>query len=239
VLESADPGLAKVAVVDAAVGWVDGATKFVSVLQQELELKPAAILLRHLESLTSEAAAATASILEQLQLDNRLPRIVATFTTGSVGTNAGLRRLVDTIGVGRVVVPPLRERREDIAPAAAALLRKHAAGKPLTLSSATMRCLMRAQWPGNLRQLDATIRGLATTALGGEIGPDALPPELQGNTRKRDLSAIEELELGAILEALRRHDGNKVAAAQSLGISRSTLYRKLQTYRIDPDRQYF
>ncbi len=50
---------------------------------------------------------------------------------------------------------------------------------------------------------------------------------------------MEELELGAILGALKQHNGNKVAAAQSIGISRSTLYRKLQAYRLDPDKQYF
>ncbi len=98
---------------------------------------------------------------------------------------------------------------------------------------------MRAPWPGNLRQMDATIRGLLSTAIGPEIRPEALPLELQGNSRKRDLSAIEELELSAILNALKQHNGNKVAAAQSIGISRSTLYRKLQAYRLDPDKQYF
>jgi transcriptional regulator of acetoin/glycerol metabolism len=98
---------------------------------------------------------------------------------------------------------------------------------------------MRAPWPGNLRQLDATIRGLLSTTMGPEIRPEALPVELQGTSRKRELSQIEELELGAILGALKQHEGNKAAAAQSIGISRSTLYRKLQSYRLDPDKQYY
>jgi DNA-binding NtrC family response regulator len=163
---------------------------------------------------------------------------VATLTTAD-SPAPGLRRLIDTVGVGRVSLPPLRDRRDDIGPTAIALLNKHRGNRQAYFSSAALRCLMRAPWPGNLRQMEATIRGLLSTAIGPEIGPDALPAELQGNTRKRDLSAIEELELGAILEALRRHDGNKVAAAQSIGISRSTLYRKLQAYHIDPDKQYF
>jgi transcriptional regulator of acetoin/glycerol metabolism len=98
---------------------------------------------------------------------------------------------------------------------------------------------MRASWPGNLRQMDATIRGLLSSAIGPEIRPESLPLELQGSSRKRDLSAIEELELGAILTALKQHNGNKLAAAQSIGISRSTLYRKLQAYRLNPDQQFF
>jgi transcriptional regulator of acetoin/glycerol metabolism len=229
----------KIAVIDAAVGRAEGATEFVGVLRQELEREPDALLLRHLECLTPEAAAATASILEDRQAAGTLPRFVATLTIGPQESGAGLRRLIDTVGVGRVSLAPLRDRRDDIAPMAVELLRKHSDGRKLYFSSAALRCLMRAPWPGNLRQLDAMIRAVVSTAMGSEIRPEALPPELQGNSRRRELSAMEELELGAILEALQRHGGNKVAAAHSIGISRSTLYRKLQAYHIDPDKQYF
>jgi transcriptional regulator of acetoin/glycerol metabolism len=237
VLASVGVDQQKVAVIDAAALWSDETTPFVNVLRRELELQPEALLLRHLDALTPDAASAAAALLDQLEEEDA-PRIVATLTTSETPA-PGLRRLIDTVGVGRVSLPPLRDRRDDIGPTAIALLNKHRGNRQAYFSSAALRCLMRAPWPGNLRQMEATIRGLLSTAIGPEIGPDALPAELQGNTRKRDLSAIEELELGAILEALRRHDGNKVAAAQSIGISRSTLYRKLQAYHIDPDKQYF
>ncbi|WP_028638598.1 sigma-54-dependent Fis family transcriptional regulator [Nocardioides sp. URHA0032] len=238
VLASAHVDTAKIAVVDAAVGWADGATKFVTLLRHELELAPDAVVLRHLEALTPEAAAAASSLLDAAEESEKPPRVIATMTTGAELT-PGMRRLVDTVGVGRVTLPPLRDRQEDIGPTAAVLLEKHRGQRELRFSSAAMRCLMRAPWPGNLRQLDATIRGLLSTSIGPEITPEALPLELQGTSRKRDLSAIEELELSAILSALKQHNGNKVAAAQSIGISRSTLYRKLQAYRLDPDKQYF
>ena len=238
VLESAHVAADKIAVLDAAVDWSEGATGFPSLLRHELELHPEALLLRHLEALTPEAAAACSSLLEDADSGPHSLRVVATMTTGGPPTS-GLRRLIDTVGVGRVTLPPLRDRHEDIAPTAVALLDKHRGPKELRFSSATLRCLMRAPWPGNLRQLDSTIRSLLSTTIGPEIRPEALPLELQGNSRKRDLSAIEELELSAILSALKQHNGNKVAAAQSIGISRSTLYRKLQAYRLDPDKQYF
>lgn len=238
-LASAGVGAEETTVIDAAIGWADGTPGFLSVLRHELEMEPRAVILRHVECLTPEAAAASASIIEELQLGERLPRIVGTLTRGAQDPAPGLRRLVDTLGVGRISIAPLRDRRDDIAPAVVELLRKHSNGRDLRISSAALRCLIRAPWPGNLRQLDATIRALATTTLGTEIRPEALPTELQGNSRKRELSAMEELELSAILEALQRHGGNKVAAAQSIGISRSTLYRKLQAYHIDPDTQYF
>ncbi|GAA5143971.1 helix-turn-helix domain-containing protein [Nocardioides marinquilinus] len=232
-----------VVVIDAAEGWTDGTPPFVSRLRAALAGEPGALLLRHLEQLSSESAAAAASLLETDDAAAPAPRIVATLTTTAAARDddAGfaLRRLVDTVGVGRVTVPPLRDRQEDIGPTAAALLDKHRGERPLRFSSAALRCLMRAPWPGNLRQLEATIRGVVSTCIGPEIGADALPVELQGSSRRRELTAIEELELGAILTALRQHDGNKVAAAQAIGISRSTLYRKLQAYRLDPDTQYF
>lgn len=228
----------KVVVVDASVGWADGPTNFVRTLQEELEQEPDVIVLRHLESLTSEAASASASIIEALHERGRLPRIFA-LTSMTEQPSVGLRRLLDTVGVGRVSLAPLRDRREDIAPAAVAQLEKHRGGKTLKFSSAALRCLMRAPWPGNLRQLDATVRALASTTVGAEIRPESLPLDLQGNTRKRNLSHIEEVELSTILKALQQHDGNKAAAAQSIGISRSTLYRKLHAYHIDPDKQYF
>ena len=240
VLAAAPVAETDVVVIDAAAGWTDSANQFVSELRAAVAAKPEALLLRHLEQLAPEAAAATASLLEAGDdAAVQLPRIVATLTTGGGEPSHALRRLVDTIGVGRVTLPPLRDRHEDVGTTAAAMLEKHRGDRPLFFSSAALRCLMRAPWPGNLRQLDATIRGVISTCIGPEITPDALPVELQGNSRKRELSALEELELGAILTALKQHRGNKVAAAQSIGISRSTLYRKLQAYRLDPDTQYF
>ncbi len=237
VLASSNVPSDKIAVVDAA-GCVEGPSQFVATLRRELELDPQAVVLRHVEALSPEAAATTSALLEGIEQTPNPPRVLATLTTDGPPPPA-LRRLVDTVGVGRVTVPPLRTRPEDVAPTAIALLDKHRGEKPLYFASATLRCLMRAPWPGNLRQMEATIRGLVSAAMGPEIRPDALPLELQSSSRKRDLSAIEELELGAILNALKHHNGNKVAAAQSIGISRSTLYRKLQTYRLDPDKQYF
>jgi transcriptional regulator of acetoin/glycerol metabolism len=229
-----DPG--RTVVLDASSAATERG--FVTLLLRELEQEPDALLLRRVEALSPEQATATAGILELLEEQPHAPRVVATMTT-TAEPHPGLRRLVDTVGVGRVTLPPLRDRHEDIAPTAVAILDKHRGPKQLRFSSAALRLLMRAPWPGNLRQLDSTIRGLLSTCIGPEIRPDDLPLDLQGNSRKRDLSAIEELELSAILNALRQHNGNKVAAAHAIGISRSTLYRKLQAYRLDPDKQYF
>lgn len=240
ILEAAKVDPDRTVTVDCSTVGLDGGSTFIAMLRQHVERRPQAIVLRHLESLSAESASAAASFLERAAESDSAPRIIATLTTSSQEGPPpnSLRRLVDTVAFGRVNIMPLRNRREDIASAAVALLKKHGGEHPYFFSSAALRCLIRAPWPGNLRQLDAVVRAVVSTTIGTEIRPDDLPAELQAQSR-RDLSTIEELELSAILDSLRRHGGNKVAAAQSIGISRSTLYRKLQSYRIDPDKQYY
>ncbi|MDT4902797.1 MAG: sigma-54 dependent transcriptional regulator, acetoin dehydrogenase operon transcriptional [Pseudonocardiales bacterium] len=227
-----------VAKIDVAALSTD--TTFADELPRVLERRPSVVLVTHLESLPASAAAAAASLLEEAALDGTPPRVIGTLTCARDGEcPAGLQRLVDVIGVGRVVIPPLRDRREDISEAATSFLRTHNGGRSLTLSSAALRVLICAPWPGNLRQLDTTIRGLVSTTTRFEILPEDLPADLRAHARRRQLSTMEELELSAILDALQRHHGNKFAAANAIGISRSTLYRKLRSYHVDPDRMYF
>jgi DNA-binding NtrC family response regulator len=246
VIEAAHLDPARVARIDAAAIGADGAALFVRQLQRELELQPQVLLIRHLESLTADTTAATASALEGAGPADWTPRVIGTLTTsGDATTRAegsripGFQRLIDLIAVGRVVIPPLRDRREDISEAVSVLLKAHSGRRTLSISSAAQRTLMRAPWPGNLRQLDSTVRGLVSTAPGFEILPEHLPADLLIHAHRRQLSPIEELELSAILDALQRHHGNKFAAANAIGISRSTLYRKLRSYHVDPDRMYF
>ncbi|MFD9669356.1 sigma-54-dependent Fis family transcriptional regulator [Rhodococcus sp. NPDC059968] len=241
ILKSADVEEEHVSIIDAAIGDIEGTTHFVDALRAELGRRPQALLLPHLESLTPELAAFTASVLGEFTTVDWTPRVVATMTPAPHGDppHQHLQRLIDTIAVGRVFIPPLRDRREDIAEAAATILNKHRGQREIVLSPAALRGLIRAPWPGNLRQLDTTIRGLLSTVQGPEIRPEDLPIGFQADARKRDLSQLETLELTAILDALRQHNGNKAATAAAIGMSRSTLYRKLHSYHVDPNRQYY
>jgi DNA-binding NtrC family response regulator len=99
-----------------------------------------------------------------------------------------------------------------------------------------LRLLMRREWPGNVRELEALVIRLLTTGHGHDIRPVDLAELGSGTPLGRVLGNLEALERDAIVRALRDADGNKTAAALALGMSRSTLYRKLTHYRVDPDR---
>lgn len=133
-----------------------------------------------------------------------------------------------------VSLPALRERGDF--PALVRRMLDEECGRPgLTLSALALAILQRHPWPGNLRQLRNALR-LAVAMLGEEDGclrPEHLPPDIvedgavqvPSGDRLRGLRAAEAQ---LVRDAVARHDGNISAAARELGITRTTLYRKLR-----------
>ncbi len=133
-----------------------------------------------------------------------------------------------------IALPPLRERREDIAPLGAHFLRQHAERyrKKLTgLDPAAHEALMRHEWPGNVRELDHVIERAVLMSQSAQIRRNdlGLTSGGDGSPRLEEMS-LEEVEAFLIKKALARHDGNARKAAESLGLSRSAFYRRLQHY---------
>jgi DNA-binding NtrC family response regulator len=133
-----------------------------------------------------------------------------------------------------VPLPPLRERREDIAPLAALFLGQHAERyrKKLTgFEPAAHEALMRHGFPGNVRELDHVIERAVLMAQGSQLKANdlGLTTISDGSPRLEEMS-LEEVEAFLIKKALARHDGNARKAAESLGLSRSAFYRRLQHY---------
>lgn len=91
--------------------------------------------------------------------------------------------------------------------------------------------LRRHDWPGNIRQLDAALREAAAGRRTYRIELRDLPPSLH-SAGGRSLSAWEASERDTLVQALLAADGNKLLAAQRLGISRTTIYRKMRAYGI-------
>lgn len=119
-------------------------------------------------------------------------------------------------------LPALRDR-QDFDHLVAVLLQRHGGGRLLPES----RQLLRAQyWPGNIRQLEQTLRlATALSGPGEEIAPEHLPELPRGNPAPSSLKAVEQQ---AIQAELRANQGNIAATAHALGISRTTLYKRLK-----------
>jgi DNA-binding NtrC family response regulator len=133
-----------------------------------------------------------------------------------------------------VALPPLRERREDIAPLAAHFLTQHAERYRKKLAGfepAAHAALMRHEFPGNVRELDHVIERAVLMSQGTQIKSNdlGLTSAAEGSPRLEEMS-LEEVEAFLIKKALARHDGNARQAAESLGLSRSAFYRRLQQH---------
>jgi len=140
------------------------------------------------------------------------------------------------INVINIVVPPLRERKDDIPMLVDHFLKKQARGRKdkRRLSRGCLEHLLAYPWPGNVRELENEIERLVVLA--GEdkiIGEDFLSPRIRqrGEDGTAGLpAAVEALERTMIHDALERHRGNKTRAAQELRISRRNLIRLAQRY---------
>ena len=135
-----------------------------------------------------------------------------------------------------IQLPPLRERREDIAPLAMYFLQRHAARyrKPMAgagFDQPAMQAMLDHPWPGNIRELDHAIERAVLMATGDTVRASdlALRAAPQATSRLEDLT-LEEAERLIIQRALARHDGNVSHAAKALGLSRSALYRRLESH---------
>jgi len=133
-----------------------------------------------------------------------------------------------------VRLPPLRDRREDIAVLAAHFLRQHADHyrKPLTgFDEGAIKALLAHAWPGNVRELDHSVERAVLMAQGETIRAADLGLRVgrEGPPRLEEMS-LEDVEALLIKKALSRFNGNVSHAANALGLSRSALYRRLQRY---------
>jgi len=132
-------------------------------------------------------------------------------------------------------LPPLRERSDDIVRLAQSFLARHAERhrKPVKgFSDAALSALRHYPWPGNVRELSHVIERAVLMAPGASIGPADLrlnaTAAAAGGERKA--MTLDEIEQDAIRAALARHEGNVIAAADELGMSRSALYRRMEKF---------
>jgi DNA-binding NtrC family response regulator len=143
------------------------------------------------------------------------------------------------LNVVSLLVPPLRERREDIPRLVEHfLVRYQLPGQPkLTLAPAALALLVGYAWPGNVRELANTVERLMLLAPGPGITPEDLPanirPSAEPPPRQEDTPLpLTEVERLSIMRALKYTQGKKAPAARLLGIDVKTLTHKIRIYNI-------
>jgi two-component system response regulator HydG len=143
-----------------------------------------------------------------------------------------------------ILIPPLRERREDI-PVLIHYFLKQAAdkyGKDIEgLTPDAQQTLMSYHWPGNVRQLRNAVENMVVLSNSKRLGVESLPTDIRPKTTAEGVGgmnnlvgiSIEQAEKELIRNTLKMTDGNREAAAKMLGIGERTLYRKIKEYGIE------
>ena len=133
------------------------------------------------------------------------------------------------------VVPPLRERRDDILPLARVLLERipHASQRFTPDAEAVLQAY---SWPGNVRELGNAVHHGAVLSQGDDIDVAHLPDEVisgRSETSGGGLDTLAEVERRHLLRVLEFCNGNQAEAARILGIGRTTLWRKIREFRVE------
>lgn len=177
------------------------------------------------------------------------PRVVASLVIDPALAAEGgrlVRSLAAAFAGSVVRVPPLRERRPDIAILATAFveeLRRLNGLPPLALAPETLRALEGYPWPGNVGQLRGAVEAAVILAAGGSVRPTDLPAyvfaaarpvEREGFAQRRfreaKRSVVDDFERAYLAEILKHHRGNVTSAADQSGMLRSALQRLLRKH---------
>jgi len=178
--------------------------------------------------------------------------IAATHRDLRKGVAAGTFRedLYYRLKVFPIELPPLRDRREDIEPIAIYLLSRSGArtGRSLRFSPEALRALLTYDWPGNVRELENALEFAATVCQGQTLQPEDLPPELQPSASRPAAPSdtpwpvivhapvgplATEDERRSVKQALEANRWSRAETARALGMSRSTLWRRMRALGLE------
>lgn len=142
------------------------------------------------------------------------------------------------LNVVSIKLPPLRERRDEIPALVRCFLERHRAEGSVTgLSAEVMDRLVGYDWPGNVRELENCIQRAIALGTGPLMEMNDLPSSIlqpaEARPEVHNAATLRALERKAILQALETAGGDRVRAAQLLGIGKTTIYRKLKEYGLE------
>lgn len=215
----------RISALDASEATVQGETEWLAALESAAADEPDLLLVEDVHLLPAACAVRLGHLMERTGLWIALTGPPLAELTGYA---AALAADCPT----RIQLPALRERTEDLAGLVRAMLGELGAGDRVRFTPAALAALAGHPWPGNLRELRTVVRTVLTHRSAGDVTPRDLPSGYQVSPRLRMMTPLERAEHDAIAAALREYDGNKLRAAQRLGISRTTLYNRMRALRI-------
>lgn len=188
------------------------------------------IVVRHADAIRPGQQRVLSRLFEEYQVTSKAHLI---FTTeGTIPASDAARHPLLRLATTHLELQPLRERREDIPLLAQHFLDRIDRQKRIRLSAPLLQALVQADWPGNVRQLESTLRGGAALTRTTEIGLRDVADDLLPSCRRQPLTRLEQAEFRQLRDAMRDAKGNRTRAATALQIARSTLYLKLDRYRV-------
>ena len=145
------------------------------------------------------------------------------------------------LNVVPILIPPLRERKDDVLPLVDHLLKKNASRfqkKVTNILPEVMAAFCRYEWPGNIRELENAVERMVLMSESDVLGPDHVPPEILASVPQDDVPTFKNkvdgisraAEKQLIMDALDKTGQNRTRAAEVLGISRRTLQNKIKEY---------
>ena len=191
------------------------------------------LLLRHPERWTTGETISVKKVLSGINSHGKLAGVVAIVTEveSSESEDKHLHRSLRGIFGRSIQVPPLRHRTNDLPHLVSQILIELSGNGVSEMGSETLEKLSAYSWPGNITELRHVLSDCLSKKPSGVIEVEDLPASI----RLASIHAsgiLEHVEREAIVKSLEENDGNRMRAAKSLGIARSSLYRKMKIYKI-------
>jgi transcriptional regulator of acetoin/glycerol metabolism len=203
----------------------DTAERFVTEFEAETDCDDFAVIVANVDELADDVLEPLAAAMQM-----RAGRGWIAATTSTERNSPLVDMLVLPFFTHTVTVPALRHRIEDLEELVPMLLNELTRGE-VRMDGEAMRQLSKLPWPGNVAQLRGVLAETVTRQRAGAIGIDKLPAECRSLTRRK-LTRLEAMERDAIVRSLSENDGSKADAAEALGMSRATIYRKIKDFGI-------
>jgi transcriptional regulator of acetoin/glycerol metabolism len=211
-----------------ATGEADEVARVATTPVPGTAVAPTLVVLAHIDRLDADGVGRLRTFLASLDRSGYL--VAATLSDASMNADLPFQAALGLFEEA-VTLPPLRFRTDDLPLVVARILSELAPDRRVRLRPEVTRLIGRYAWPHNITQLREALRSALLKRPVGEIKLEDLPGWCR-TAGSRTLTPLETAERDAIVSALERCGGNRMRSAESLGLARSSLYRKIRAYAI-------